>query len=171
MRKIFLVTGFNNWGKTRIIKDVFIKGSFRQDRLHNFPGAACDFMVMPYSNDDLHLRGYCEQYYKQIGKLKESNLTPRYIISAFCPTKEKEARTKGGPLNSDSTDIIRELYGEDEVHMLLLQYKWCDHAELRPQDISSFYESIPRVTVTTIASKTYLSRLPALSAAIIAHLP
>ncbi len=74
MRKVFLITGFNNWGKTKIIKDVFKKNNFRQNQLHTFPGAACDFMVMPFSNDDLHLRGYCDEYYERIIKLKEASV-------------------------------------------------------------------------------------------------
>ncbi len=78
---------------------------------------------------------------------------------------------KSGPLNSDSTDIINELYAKDEVHMLLLQYKWCDHAELRPKDISLFYASLSNVTVTTIMSTAYPPRLIELKNAIVARLP
>lgn len=173
MRKVFLITGFNNWGKTHIIGGAFAKPKpiFRRDKLHRFPGSACDFMVQPYSNDDLRLLGYCEQYYERLNILRDSNLSPQYVVSAFCPTKEKEWRTKNGPKNKTSIDIIQELYGEDEVHMLLLLHKWCDHAELHPKDIAGYYSGLPNVTVTTITPSTYGPRLAGLSAAIHAQLP
>lgn len=171
MRKVFLVTGFNNWGKTRIISEAFGKAAFRRNKLHQFQSSGCDFMVQPYSNDDLHLLGYCEQYYERIGILNKSKLAPKYIVSAFCPTKEKERRARKGPKDKTSIDIINELYGNDEVHMLLLLRKWCDHAELCPQDIAAFYSCLPNVTVTTITAATYAPRLAALNAAIHAQLP
>jgi len=168
MRKVFLVTGFNNWGKTHIIADLFGKRAFRRDRLHRFQGSGCDFMVMPYSNDDLGLYGYCEEYYERIAELP---VGPKHVVSAFCPTKELERRKPRGPKDKTSVDIITELYGDDEVHMLLLQHKWCDHAELHPVEIARFYASLSNVTITTIPATTYAPRLATLSASINAQLP
>ncbi len=85
MRKVFLVTGFNNWGKTKIIKDLFKKNNFSHDQLHSFPGSACNFMVMPFSNDDLHLRGYCNEYNERIKKLKAAGLEPNPLIYGLLP--------------------------------------------------------------------------------------
>ena len=171
MRKVFLITGFNNWGKTRIIKDVFDKGSFRRDRLHKLPGTSHEFMVQTNSNDDFHLRGYCDDYNDRIKELKQQKRVPKYIVSAFCPTKEYEARKKNGPKIFNSTDIISELYDDDEVHILLLKYKWCNHAALRPDIIVDFYSLLKNVSVKTIAAKNYSTRLSALSEAIRDHQP
>lgn len=171
MRKVFLVTGFNNWGKTHIIGAAFGRKAFPHNKLHQFQRSGCDFMVMPYSNDDLGLRRYCDQYDERMITLKQELRIPKYIVSAFCPTKELEWRTKGGPKDRTSIDIITELYGGDEVHMLLLVHKWCGHAELHPAEIKSFYSGLPNVTVTTIAPATYVQRLVALTAAINARLP
>jgi hypothetical protein len=171
MRKVFLVTGFNNWGKTRILCNAFGVRAFRHDRLYPFQSSNCDFLVLPKSNDDLGLRGYCEDYYDRIAKIREQGIRPKYIASAFCPTKERVCRTKGGPKTFTSIDIIRELYGKDEVHILLLEYKWCGHARLRPQEITAFYSTEQNVTVHSIGAATYPPRLAALSNAIAAQLP
>jgi hypothetical protein len=166
MRKIFLVTGFNNWGKTHIIKAIFDQEAFSRSMLHPLPDTAYNFMVQPYSNDDLGLLGYCEQYYERIGMLNNLGHTPKYMVSAFCPTRESQRRIRNGPKNQTSINIISELYGEDNVHILLLQHKWCGHAELHPNDITAFYAGLKNVTVTTITSETYSIRLKELNAAI-----
>lgn len=171
MRKVFLVTGFNNWGKTRILSNAFGVGAFRHDRLYPFQSSGCDFLVLPKSNDDLGLRGYCEDYYDRIAKIKEQGIRPKYIASAFCPTKEPVRRTKRGPKTFTSVDIIRELYGKDEVHMLLIEYKWCGHARLCPQEIAAFYSTESNVTVHAIGASNYPSRLASLSSTVTAHLP
>jgi hypothetical protein len=170
-RKVFLVTGFNNWGKTRIIGDAFGKRAFRRDVLHQFQSTGYSFMVMPYSNDDLKLIGYCEQYYKRLKELSAKKRSPKYIISAFCPTKEFERRKKSGPKDKNSIDIINELYGQDEVHVLLLVHKWCTHAELHVPEITDFYSGLKNVTVTAIKPRIYEARLAKLSSEIHARLP
>ena len=164
MRKVFLITGFNNWGKTTTIVDAFKVGAFHHTRLHPFQASGCDFLVLPKSNDDLGLRGYCEEYHKRIAKLLQLGIRPKYLVSAFCPTKELERRTDRGPKSFTSIDIIRELYGHDEVHVLLLVHKWCGHAELRPNEISAFYAAERNVTVHTVGSRSYPARLSAVCA-------
>lgn len=171
MRKVFLFTGFNNWGKTTMLADVFSILAFRHHRLHQFRNSGCSFLVIPKSNDDLGLRGYCEEYHKRIHKLTKQKIAPAYIASAFCPTKEKESRVKNGAKNFTSIDIIRELYSQDEVHMLLLRHKWCGHAELIPQEIQSFYANVPNLTIHPITSRNYATRLATVNQIISANLP
>ncbi len=171
MRKVFLITGFNNWGKTRIISDIFDVGAFRHDRLHMLPSTGYDFLVLPKSNDDLGLRLYCEEYYERMENLRNLGIKPDYIASAFCPTREPERRVLRGPKNSNSINIIRELYGKDEVHMLLLEYKWCGHAQLRTNEIKAFYSGERNVKVHSIGSTTYANRLITALNTINAQLP
>ncbi len=128
MRNVFLLTGFNNWGKTTLINDLFGKSRFIKDQLHTY--ANRDFCVIPQSNDDLGEDGYLEAYHERILKLAKNGIQPSYIFSAFCPTRE--------PTN-DSLRIISSIYAGDQVFIMPIVYKWCGHAKLRMPDINAYY--------------------------------
>lgn len=148
MRKVFLVTGFNNWGKTTLLSDLFGVKAFRKDV--PYPYASHPFLVLPKSNDDLGRKGYERDYYDRLQKFQKANGKPTYIASAFCPTREKR---------NDSIAILRSLYGGDQIEMLLLEYKWCGHAKLLISEIEQFYASEPNVTVHRVAPKTGAGKL------------
>ena len=50
MRKVFLITGFNNWGKTFLIKKMFHQKIYHYNKLYKF--LDINFCVQPQSNDD-----------------------------------------------------------------------------------------------------------------------
>ena len=139
MRTIILVTGFNNWGKTTIINNLFGKKRFMKHKLHNYSGT--NFCVIPQSNDDLGKQGYEDEYHNKIKILSNHGIKPKYIISAFCPTKE--------PVN-DSEQIISNLYSKDKVYILALINKWCGHAKLIEKNIKNHYKNLNNVTVVAI---------------------
>lgn len=122
MRKVFLITGFQNWGKTWLIKALFDKQQFR-NTLHETMGH--QFCVIPPSNDDLGEDRYIEKYEE-----RTKNLTVKNIISAFCPTREE---------NNNSRRIIEKLYSKDEVILIPIEYKWCGHAKLQIEEIAQYY--------------------------------
>ncbi|MEA3588424.1 hypothetical protein J6I75_08670 [Pseudidiomarina sp. 1APP75-27a] len=143
MRKVFLLTGFSNWGKTTLIKDLFGKSRFAIDKPHLYKGKP--FCVIPQSNDDLGERGYISAHNKRISELQKHVNTTDYIFSAFCPTREP---------NNDSSRIISSIYQYDEVYLLLILHKWCGHAKLMVPDITSYLGAHRNVKIHTISSKT-----------------
>lgn len=160
MRKVFLITGFNNWGKTTLLTDIFKVKAFRKGVLHpftNFP-----FMVLPKSNDDIGKLGYEREYYERLQEIQTATGVPNYIASAFCPTQEKK---------NYSIDILRNLYAGDKIEMILLEYKWCDHAKLIVKEIEQFYSTERNVTVHCVGSRNRSARLSAVKDIFTANLP
>jgi hypothetical protein len=71
MRKVFLLAGFQNWGKTRLIEGLFadkrFQGAYRlfgKDTLYNFAG--CGFCVIQKSNDDPDRKAYEATYQERM---------------------------------------------------------------------------------------------------------
>jgi hypothetical protein len=146
MRKVFLLTGFNNWGKSRLIYALFNTKSIRYDRLYHYAEAdKVDFCVQPQSNDDFCRIRYEEDMENRLKELQKAGKKPNHIFAAFCPTKEP---------NNDSTDIINKLYHKDKVHVIAIKYKWCLHAELMIPEIKSCYADLKNVTVHVLNEKT-----------------
>jgi len=142
MRKVFLLTGFNNWGKTTLINDLFGKKRFVTHKPHSFAGR--NFCVIPQSNDDLGELGYIDAYNERIKELKTHWGTPDYIFSAFCPTKEKI---------NDSSRIISSIYAKDQVYLIPIVYKWCGHAKLLVPEISNHFSSHKNVYIHQLLCK------------------
>lgn len=150
MRKVFLITGFNNWGKTTLLSQLFSTKAFRR-RVPQYY-ATCPFLVMPKSNDDLGRDRYEEDFKERLEKYEAANGKAKYIASAFCPTRE--------PSNY-SIEILHTLFKKDQIEMLLLEHKWCGHATLQIPEISLFYSAESNVTIHTVKSKTSAGRLSA----------
>lgn len=102
MRKVFLLAGFQNWGKTWLIEKLFSRQRFYKDNLYDF--ANCSFLVMQKSNDDFGKDGYEADYKERMDILNKLGIQPEYIFSAFCPTKEDW---------NQSIDILHNLYSQD----------------------------------------------------------
>ena len=160
MRKVFLITGFNNWGKTTLLCDLFGKSSFHQKVPQFF--ANCPFLVMPKSNDDLGRNVYEDAFNKRLKIFEEANGKAKYIASAFCPTKEP---------SNDSIDILHTLFKQDQVEILLLEYKWCGHAKLLASEIKSFYAGEGNVTIHTVASASSAAKLSQAQSIFSSNLP
>ena len=135
--KVYLLTGFNNWGKSSLIEEMFNgKKRFHNDKLYSYSGKK--FCIQSQSNDDLGRKGYENKVLGRLRKLKEKNIVPSHILTAFCPTKEPE---------NLSAEIIENLYKNCEVHIILIQYKWCLHAELRIEEIREYFSKLRNVKV------------------------
>jgi len=137
-QRAILITGFGSWGKSRHIKDLFglkrfVHRSFRPvDPLIN-----AEFLVESRSNDDVghaaFIHNVAERYRRAGSKYKSTDL-----IAAFCPAREK--------LN-DCIHVLQSLPFQrfDEVHVVLLQYKWDWHAELRLTEVKGYLRRDRRV--------------------------
>ncbi|MBA5606800.1 hypothetical protein H3H36_15695 [Duganella sp. FT3S] len=148
MRKIFLITGFNNWGKTTLLSDLFGVKAFRKTVPQYYKGHP--FLVMPQSNDDLLKKGYEDEFADRLEKFEKVNGRAKYIASAFCPTKEP---------SNNSIDILRELFKGDKIEILLLEHKWCGQAKLIIPEVSSFYSREKNVTLHSVSSKSAAGKL------------
>ena len=131
MAKVFLITGFNNWGKTTIIKKLFQRQRFYRNTTYSSSslvdssGKKPNFWVQPHSNDDIREQNYINN----IESDDRKPVKPAYILSAFCPTRE---------LNNDSRKIINKLFKNDDVYIIALEYKWCGHAKLELKKINNY---------------------------------
>lgn len=132
MRRAFLLTGFNNWGKTRLTYDIFNKKQFPMESTHAIPSLTGQFVVESHSNDDYGIKKYIETIEERIEKTKEINAD---LFCAFCPTREKV----NNAIHILSTAVFQSF---DEIHVLLLKYKWDLHAELRTDDIINYLTTI-----------------------------
>lgn len=160
MRKVFLITGFNNWGKTSLLSALFRTKAFRLRIPQSFGN--CSFFVMPQSNDDLGKKRYEHAFNERLRQFENTNGKAKYIASAFCPTKE--------PRN-DSIDILHTLFKRDQIEMLLLEYKWCGHAKLLIPEVTGFYASESNVTFHTVTATTEAVKLSQAQAIFSSKLP
>lgn len=159
MRRVFLLTGFQNWGKTWLIERLFNRKRFRRDALYDFSGNS--FCVMPQSNDDLGKAGYEDEYMKRIEMLSGVGIEANIIISAFCPTME--------PRNN-SADIVKSLYHKDKVTIIPIEYKWCNQARLQLEDVSERFSVLPNIEIDPILGRESTSKLSLLESIVCRHL-
>jgi len=162
-RKVFLITGFNNWGKTTLLSNLFATRVFQMRVPQYLPSfGQCGFLVMPQSNDDLGEPRYINAFNNRLNVFQSANGNAKYIASAFCPTRE--------PANN-SINILNTLYRTDQIEMLLIEDKWCGHAKLQIHNITSFYSSMTNITFHTVSSTNALLRLNAVRNIFASNLP
>ena len=142
MVNVYLLTGFNNWGKTELIKGLFEKKQFRMSLPAHFSGQ--DFCVVPQSNDDLGKNRYIRSYQSRVKCLRSHSHKVTHVVSAFCPTLEPE---------NNSLEIINELFSRDKVFLIPIEYKWCSHAKLDLKEISRSFSSIKGLQVHPLSQK------------------
>lgn len=160
MRKVFLLTGFQNWGKTWLIQKLFSRKRFSKDVLYGFNDHL--FCVMPMSNDDLGKEGYEHAYHKRMEALRKGGIKPAYIFSAFCPTKEDSNR---------SADIIRDLYSTDQIVLIPIEQKWCNHATLKLNELEEYYSAFKNIIILPLSQKDPTRKLPELQGIVRSCLP
>lgn len=152
MSKVFLITGFQNWGKTFLSHAMFNgRVKYFYDKLYHYAGH--QFCVQSQSNDDLGKVGFEKIMQKRISELKTAGITPSHICAAFCPTKEP---------NNLSGKIIKKLFLKDEVHIIAIENKWCLHGKLQIKNIQNYYASLNNVTVHVLSEKDQAKKKAAL---------
>lgn len=135
MKRAILITGFNNWGKTTHIYSMFGRSRFYMGSTYSIPGVNGQFTVESHSNDDFGEDRFVEAVKDRIA---QSPPAEKDIFCAFCPTREDY---------NDSRRILqgKPFSGFDEIHLLLLKYKWDFHAELRIQEIRNYLSPVANV--------------------------
>jgi hypothetical protein len=130
MRRAFLIVGFNNWGKTTLVYDLFRKQRFLVGYGYRLqPDVGRRFTVESHSNDDIGQQPYIDLIDERVRKAPAD---AQDLISVLCPSRE--------PTN-DACRILGSPAFQpfDEIHLLLLRYKWDLHAELRIGDIQAYF--------------------------------
>jgi hypothetical protein len=131
MRTVFLLTGFQNWGKTYLLYKAFKKERFSHHILHKCGNRK--FCVVPQSNDDLGRKGFEEKVDEILAELAKFGRKPEFIVAAFCPTRE---------LKNNSFEIIQKKFKDDRVVLVPIEYKWCGNAKLQQEDLKEYYSGI-----------------------------
>ncbi|MBX3103041.1 MAG: hypothetical protein KF690_11070 [Bacteroidetes bacterium] len=128
-RKVILITGFQNWGKTRTIQALFNgRRRFRHGCEYAISGVNGSFIVETRSNDDLGLQRFINFVTLRISRASNQNAD---LLAAFCPTRE--------PYNDSSAILDHSLFGPfDEIHLILLKYKYDNHAKLQMSIIENY---------------------------------
>lgn len=140
MKRAFLLTGFNNWGKTTQIYSLFAQRRFNKGHTHRIAGVNASFTVESHSNDDFDENRFIRVIEDRLAK---SPTGENDLFCAFCPTRQN---------NNDSKRILsgKPFSRFDEVHLLLLKHKWDFHAELRIKEIQSYLAAISNVQFFSI---------------------
>ena len=140
MRRAILLSGFNNWGKTTHIQSLFGRSNFYKGYLFGVPNVNASFTVESHSNDDLLEVRFVNVVTNKIAASPDGGAN---IFCAFCLSREP---------NNDSRRILTSapFATYDKIHVILLQYKWDFHAELRIQDITNYLSPIPHVMLFTV---------------------
>ncbi len=135
MKRAVLLTGFNNWGKTTHIYSMFGRSRFYFGSTYSIGGVNGQFTVESHSNDDFGEERFVEAVQERIAQAPSNQ---KDILCAFCPTREN---------NNDSRRILqaKPFSSFDEIHLLLLKYKWDFHAELRIQEIRNYLSQVQNV--------------------------
>jgi hypothetical protein len=150
MANVYLIAGFNNWGKTHLINGLFRRQRFSKSDPAQFNGT--QFCVVPQSNDDLGQAGYIFAVQERLSSFRQKGHRVTHVVSAFCPTRE--------PVN-DSLAIINRLFRNDRVFLIPIEYKWCGHARLQIKEITS-YLGQPNVSVHPLVQRDPSRKLAAL---------
>jgi hypothetical protein len=166
-QRAILITGFGSWGKSRHIKDLFGVQRFAPRPFRPLDATInAEFLVESRSNDDVgharFIRHVEERYIKAGSSCRKTDL-----LAAFCPARED---------SNDSMEVLSSPVFKrfQEVHVVLLQYKWDWHAELRLVEVKKYLRADRRVVFHLInhdaAFKKDHDRLAARDDAIRAYL-
>jgi len=144
MGQAFFITGFNNWGKSTIIRSLFSFNNFRFRRPYNLrpPLDQIDFTVDSHSNDDYWGNSWIDQIQRRI-ELSPDN--GENLFTALCPTLEEN--------NSFVTLLSHQLFSRYErLNLFLIEYKWEHNAKLMIENIIEQGRNIPNINFIRINS-------------------
>lgn len=147
MKQAIFITGFNNWGKTTIIEDLFNnRKRYYQGKHYKIGGINANFTVETHSNDD-YWSTWTQVISERITNEKVSDLN---LFTALCPTMHP---------NNNFIDLLSNqiFQNYDQLHLFLLEYKWEHHAKLMIDNIINSGKTIPKINFLTINADQNLS--------------
>lgn len=137
MCKAILICGFNNWGKSTVIRELTNCKSFYNTSKYviGINNQNFEFLVKQQSNDDL----IGEDWIELLEKLfKINNTGVKNLLSSICPSKEDK---------NDFVELLNNKFFDkfSEVHLILLKYKWEMNAMLIPENIIKYIGNNPKI--------------------------
>ena len=136
-KRAILITGFSNWGKSRIIYTLFDKKKIYKIKKYKIPNSGIDkdFIVMPYSNDDITNP---KKFIIELSERYNNRDNDIDLLSAFCPTSEDK---------NNSLKILRKGFFQqfDEIILIYLVDRWDNHASLNIENIKTFYKGMKKL--------------------------
>lgn len=140
MRQANFIVGFNNWGKTTVINNLFGGQRFFIGYSYSIQGInGVTFAVQSQSNDDVGT--------KLINQI-EARLTGNSfdLFACLCPTLEE-----GDGGNDARAILTNNVFAKfDQLNLFLLKYKYENHAELLIDEIRHFLRNIPKINIIVI---------------------
>jgi len=151
MRKVVFITGFNNWGKTTIIQDLFNNRTrFYHGWTYPMTGVnfVTQFTVESHSNDDYWGQGWNDLVNTRINNSPDNG---QNLITAICPTLHT---------NNDFRNLLAsppfDTY--DQLYLFLIEYKWEHHAKLIIENIRNSGQAVPNINFIVIdADRNFLT--------------
>ncbi|AYB29448.1 hypothetical protein [Chryseolinea soli] len=141
MKKAILITGFNNWGKTRIINhaNLFNGRNYKWGQTCRINGINSEFIVENHSNDDYVGKNWIKQLQARIKEVEKNQHNENWnLFTALCPSLEN---------NNNFIHLLNdEMFADYEKHLFLIKYKWENHAELIIKNIQSKLHLIPNAS-------------------------
>jgi hypothetical protein len=143
MKQAVFITGFNNWGKTLIINELFHNRiRFYHGRTYqiNNVNFNTQFTVETHSNDDLWGQSWIDNLQNRINNSPDAG---KNLFTALCPTMHD---------NNNFIDLLsNQLFADyDNLYVFLIEYKFEHHAKLITDNIISAGENIPNVNYIVI---------------------
>ncbi len=143
MRQASFITGFNNWGKTSIIQDLFggrlryLQGWKYRISDVNFN---TEFTVETHSNDDYSGQNWVDIIQERIDN---SDNNGENIFVALCPSLEAG--------NNFITLLSQPTFANyDRLNIFLIEYKWEHHAKLIIENIINSAKHIQNINFIVI---------------------
>ena len=143
MRQALIIAGFNNWGKSTIISDLFAdREKFSYSRSYPMHAVTFNhtFIVQSQSNDDLTSMTYLDQISRRVAGTRDSG---QNLIAALCPSLD-ERNNFSEVLSSPPFTTY------DRLYLFLIEYKWDHHARLMINNIREAGQRIPNINFVII---------------------
>jgi hypothetical protein len=165
MRQACFITGFNNWGKSTIIHDLFCSCGSPQHRKQyrkrqTYPlsnlNIQSEFTVESHSNDDFNAVDYVDVIQD---KILHSPSNGENLLVALCPAIY--------PSNNFVDILSNAPFNQyDKLHLFLIEYKYdsliLNHARLLLNEIVKSGAGIPNVNFIPITNRTHAQKLSAI---------
>ena len=141
MRRANFIVGFNNWGKTTLMFQLFGKERYAYHLTHHLTSIAYPpgFMVQTLSNKYVG-QNLAAEIERRLYETKHIVPSPD-LFSSLCPSTEprKKMDTHNNFIEILSDPIFKVF---DEFNFFLMLNKWDHHAQLNPTNIIDTYNNL-----------------------------
>ena len=139
MRRANFIVGFNNWGKSTIIFELFGQWRFSYHLTYRLDNLPARFVVQSVSNDDIG-----QDIINKIGiRLNRTKKEKPDVFATLCPSMESW---------NDFRQVLQDKIFDDfdQINLFLIKYKWEHHAELRTDKIRRSLRGLAKINCIMI---------------------